>query len=112
MRITIGMCLAVFFLQINTFAQGLNNLWMHGYSNWGGIPYGGTNINLYTGDTNIYYHYRNLSLNVTHANIEDTNGNLLFYTNGIHIYNWLDTAMENGKYINPGFNVTQWLNYG
>nr|MBK9651767.1 T9SS type A sorting domain-containing protein [Bacteroidota bacterium] len=91
-------------------AQGINNMWMHGYSHL--IPNGGTNINLLNGDTSISYNYRNLPFNATHANIADTNGNLLFYTNGIHIYNWLDTAMENGTYINPGFNVTQWLNYG
>nr|MBK9651765.1 hypothetical protein [Bacteroidota bacterium] len=92
-------------------AQGLNNLWMHGYSDWGGIPYGGTNINLYSGDTNIYYHSRSLPLNFAHSNITDSSGNLLFYTNGISIFSWNDSLMQNGYNISL-FSNPQWLQYG
>ena len=37
------------------------------------------------------------------ANISDKNGEMLFFTNGINIYNKDETLMTNGNYINPGF---------
>jgi len=48
--------------------------------------------------------YQNITLDIIGANTSmcDSFGNLLFYTNGIHIYNKNHKIMDNGNSINPG----------
>lgn len=45
---------------------------------------------------------RNIPMNGTRASISDSSGNLLFYTNGLKIYNGQYQLMENGDSLNPG----------
>lgn len=97
-------------------AQGLNNLWMGGFSSWAGPPYGGTNLDFITGSANIYYVNREIDFGRTAANITDSAGNLLFATNGYYIANAAGDTMVNGTGLNPcaytssfpdGLNVPQ-----
>ncbi len=81
--------------------QGLSNQWLMGYSNWAGLPFGNTNINFYTGNANIALNNIPMDFNNTHANISDTAGNLLFYTNGYYIADASNDTMMNGSGINP-----------
>ncbi len=39
----------------------------------------------------------------TTCSMSDSSGNLAFYTNGLHIFNRMDTIMQYGDTINPGF---------
>ncbi len=43
-----------------------------------------------------------LTMHRTNSSISDSNGNLLFYTNGLKIYNAQYQLMENGDSLNPG----------
>ena len=50
----------------------------------------------------IYTQNTNMNLQRTNASICDTSGNLLFYTNGLHIANMEFDTMLNGLGLNPG----------
>ncbi|MEN0004388.1 MAG: PKD domain-containing protein [Bacteroidota bacterium] len=43
----------------------------------------------------------------TNASISDDDGNLLFFTDGVNIYNAQFEVMENGEGLNPGLHSTQ-----
>jgi hypothetical protein len=49
---------------------------------------------------------------ITNASIGDANGNLLFYTNGISIYNAQHNKIQNGDTISPSLYTLTNLNYG
>lgn len=83
------------------YSQGLNNLWYQGYSSWAGLPYGGIEINFATGAPVINYVSRPMDLSRTHANISDSLGNMLFYTNGYYIADASNDTMLNGSSIGP-----------
>lgn len=50
----------------------------------------------------IYYEFRGMRFDFTNASISDSLGNLLFYTNGISVWNAEHEIMENGDSLNPG----------
>jgi hypothetical protein len=75
----------------------------------GGIP--GTNLHfgpepVFKTDTFI------VSSRGSCVNISDKNGEMLFFTNGINIYNKDESIMTNGNYINPGFINDSYANSG
>lgn len=84
-------------------AQGLNNLWMGGYGSQWGLPWGSTNIDFGSGSANIYYVDREMDFARTAANITDSNGNLLFSTNGYYIADAFGDTMQNGTGLNPSW---------
>ncbi|RZK99440.1 MAG: hypothetical protein EOO89_31120, partial [Pedobacter sp.] len=88
-------------------AQGLNNLWQLGYASYDGLPYGGTNIDFSTGTANVYYQNRAMEFGRTHANITDSNGQLLFYSNGYYIADRTGDTLQNGTGLNPS-TYTSW----
>ena len=88
-------------------SQGLNNWWYMGYQSWGGPPFGGIEINFATGTPVINYVSRPMDLSRTHANISDSLGNMLFYTNGYYIADASNDTMLNGSNISP----TSFVNY-
>ncbi len=100
-HIAFGLC------SINAQNQGLNNLWYQGYQSWGGPPLGGIEIDFISGIPIISYISRPMDLNRTHANISDTSGNMLFYTNGYYIADASNDTMQNGSNISP----TSFVNY-
>jgi hypothetical protein len=101
--------LLVSFLSLagHSSGQGLNNLWMGGYSSDAGPPYGGTNIDFISGSVDIYYVDREMEYGRTSANITDQSGNLLFTTNGYYIANASGDTMVNGTGLNPSFYTAQ-----
>lgn len=82
--------------------QGISNNWLMGYSSNAGVPFGQTRIDFNTGTPIINYDSIEMDFNHTHANISDTLGNMLFYTNGYYIADATDDTMQNGTEINPG----------
>lgn len=93
------------------FSQGISNMWLSGYRS-GFSGFGGSNINFYSGFADTNYVYRQMNINDCHANISDSLGNLLFYTNGIYIANSNNDTMLNGSGLNPGPYTTQHLTDG
>ncbi|QQR87181.1 MAG: T9SS type A sorting domain-containing protein [Flavobacteriales bacterium] len=91
------------------FGQGLDNLWLGGYDNWfGAAPWGGSSINFTTGTPVIYQDPRSIDLLHTAANISDSNGELLFFTNGVVIGKADGDTMQNGAGLNPSDYTDNW----
>lgn len=82
--------------------SGLSNNWLMGYQSLAGPPGGQTRINFFNGTPVITYDSIDMDFNHTHANISDTAGNMLFYTNGHDIADATDQIMQNGFGLNPG----------
>ena len=51
-------------------------------------------------------------LRATNASVCDTAGNLLFYTNGIAVFDKSHEIMENGDTLNPGYHYSEHHDYG
>ena len=77
-----------------------------GAQSWGGIPYGGVNMDFTGGNLNISYATRAMNFNCTNGEICDANGNLLFCSNGIYVANAQNDTMINGGGLNPSFFTT------
>ncbi len=94
------------------FSQGVDNLWLTGYDCGSGSICGVTATNFSSGypDTS----HVNISMNFLdcNANISDSLGNLLFYTNGIYIANSNNDTMVNGSGLSPSSYTTQHINVG
>lgn len=91
----------------HTKSQGLNNLWLVGYGYPYNQPFGGTNLDFTNGFPDTSHVSRPMSFATTNANISDSNGNLLFYTNGVEIADRTNTIMQNGSGLNPSPYTTQ-----
>ena len=94
-------------ISLNAPGQGINNIWLMGYSSSAGLPFGNTRIDFSSGVPNITYDSINMNFSITHANISDSAGNLLFYTNGYYIADANDDTMQNGAGINPSVYTSQ-----
>lgn len=85
------------------FGQGVINNYPFGHDNWPkallNFP---NNVPSVSVDTNI-----TLRMRYTHANISDSNGILLFYTNGIKVMDGNHYTMPNGAGLNPCQYTTQ-----
>lgn len=82
--------------------QGISNYWLMGYASWGGLPYGQTKFDFNTGILVSSFDSIEMDFKHTHANISDSMGNLLFYTNGNYIANTINDTMQNGAGLTPG----------
>ena len=89
------------------YSQGISNLWLTGYSSGIYPNYGGSNINFITGFPDTAKVNRSISFSDCNANISDSLGNLLFYTNGVVIGNAQNDTMVNGDSLNPGTYTSQ-----
>lgn len=88
--------------------QGRNNLYLYGYvSTLHGSVQFSAGTPIVERDT-----IRTINMNRTNANITDSNGNLLFYTNGVVIANANQDTMLNGSGLNPCAYTTNWSNEG
>ncbi len=99
-------------MPLGSFSQGISNLWLSGYSSVIYPGSGGTNINFINGFPDTSTIDRPMSFLDCNANISDSLGNLLFYTNGIYIANAANDTMVNGDSLNPStytFNATYGL---
>ena len=93
--------------------QGVTNHWLMGYGCDSVTPrFGGGQINFLNNYPDTSFHCRTMNFSDCNANISDSSGNLLFYTNGIYIANALDDTMLNGDNINPGTYTSQQSFFG
>ncbi|NNC85228.1 MAG: T9SS type A sorting domain-containing protein [Bacteroidia bacterium] len=83
------------------FSQGLNNLWYVGYGDTSTAPWGNGKIDFFTGSATVTNFPIEMEFDQAHANISDSAGNMLFYTNGYYIANANNDTMVNGTGINP-----------
>ena len=92
--------LILLFMYCNSsvFSQGRNNLFMFGYNQNGNTP---SDMNFQSGVPIVSSAVRPMNLNLSFANITDSLGNLLFYTNGIYIADASNNKMMNGGGLNP-----------
>ncbi|CAN5355575.1 hypothetical protein BH11BAC1_BH11BAC1_23100 [soil metagenome] len=84
-----------------------DNLWMlceYGYDNAG--------IDFNSGTADTLSVYRQMGFFITNASICDTNGQLLFYTNGNLICNRFHNYMPNTGGFNPGYHNSHTIPYG
>ncbi len=96
----------------NGNSQGISNLWLSGYDSGNNPYWGGSDINFISGFPDTISVNRPMSFLDCNANISDSLGNLLFYTNGIYIANAANDTMMNGDSLNPStytFNATYGL---
>ena len=90
----------------------MDNLWMGGKESFSPIPFGGSTIDFQNGVANIFYDNRPIDIYHTSANISDSLGNLLFYTNGVVIGNNQGDTMVNGTGLNPSEYTNDWYPEG
>jgi hypothetical protein len=104
---------AIFFLLMVTPlalpAQNHDFIWVYGYQNNPDTnsKVGGAVIDFKQRPPLHYKQTRELNFDLFCASCADSMGNMLFYSNGIRIYNYLNQLIENGDTINPG---TIWQN--
>ncbi|MFZ1516591.1 MAG: hypothetical protein WAT21_14375, partial [Saprospiraceae bacterium] len=107
MRIRISLLYLNIFILIheNVSGQKYDNIWMMGccYTPISRLN-GGINLRFdLGGDPDTFFLSREIDFIETSISVSDPiSGNLLFYSNGCHIYNKNDQIMELGKDINPG----------
>lgn len=105
-------------LSFSTTAQKHSNIWITGYNGQNPHPLlSGTFYDFSNSPLELYRQEIDLNFWRTNASICDTEGNLLFYTNGGYIFNANHELMENGDslsageyanvYADVGFPVTQ-----
>ena len=95
------LCLLLFTHCTLVKGQGLNNLWYVGYSDPAFPPAGNSKIDFYTGSATVTNFPIEMEFFKTNANISDSLGNILFYTNGYYIADANHDTMVNGTGINP-----------
>lgn len=111
--LTSRIALTVLFLVMNTnsaLSQSRRDVWRMGY--WqSGPPF---IINFYGGTMQIDSLPSNniMSMYIQDAGICDTNGNILFYSNGIYISNSLHDTLLNGGELAPGPATAMWRGFG
>lgn len=89
-----------------------DNIWVLGYLENDSVGgYGGTMLNFSLGSPHVAYFPLGLDAasNGT-AQICDSTGNFLFFSNGCEISNYAGQIIENGDQINPGYLHDQWCN--
>jgi len=87
-------------------AQNHDHIWPFGDGNGPfnplSSPYGGAYIDFNQSPTIGVKDNRVLNFGLAGSACSDSSGNLLFYTNGLAIHNYLDQLVENGDTLNPG----------
>jgi hypothetical protein len=98
---------------LTLFAQKHDYIWIMGDDNQLlDSTYGGSLINFNFNPVKSAYNYRKQNMYTTNSSICDTDGNLLFFTNGCEITGADDETLDNGENINPGNAHILWcINY-
>lgn len=87
-----------------SFAQKHDYYWVMGYGSFFvGSSSGGTDIDFNVDPPDTSYVFRSMDIARNSASISDTEGNLLFYTNGCYIAGADNLPLANGEGLNPGF---------
>lgn len=114
-RIAISSLIGSFFV-LASFGQKHDYIWLSGYAN-GAIGYD-TGWGFYFGTSVLDFNTTprsvtfdsSYTMNFDRANVSlsDTDGNLLFYTNGIYVANSLNEKIENSDSLNAGWFQYNW----
>ncbi|MBK8413863.1 MAG: hypothetical protein IPL22_04680 [Bacteroidetes bacterium] len=85
----------------------IQNTWMTGHisglhSSKGGIDFSG-------GSADTFSIFRDMGFFSINTMINDTLGNLIFYSNGIYIANANHDTLLNSTNYNPGYGSTTWI---
>lgn len=83
-----------------------------GYGSWAGPPFGGIRMDFSGGMLSSIYESRTMNFMETNGEICNSNGDLLFYSNGIYIANAENDTMVNGGGINSAPYTTQKDSFG
>ena len=99
-------------LVFNCLAQGEGSRFLFGYG--GNFPPNGSANILITPNSLTYdtSYFTNINFSATAANISDSAGNLLFYTNGVTVYNKNHQIMQNGDSLSWTPDIAGFLTYG
>lgn len=103
--------IAFFFISLSSFSQGQDKLWLMGYDCCQPL-FRGINFNFSSGNLIVDTVQRLMNMNCTNGEICDSNGNLLFYSNGIYIANAMGDTMLNGSGLNPADFTIAHTEYG
>jgi hypothetical protein len=88
-------------------------VWLLGYASSAQVPgFGGTRIDFNVSPPTLAYEYRDMNFEAAATSICDAQGNLLFYSNGIYVANYLHEPMENGMGLNPDPYTDEWADNG
>ncbi|MBI1224832.1 MAG: T9SS type A sorting domain-containing protein [Bacteroidetes bacterium] len=112
MRNCILLIVSVLAFSIATFGQSpeakRDRIWLFGYGYTDSLPQlGWATLDFGNENVEVVNDLRFISLFEDNASICDTNGNLLFYTNGIKIANSENQLMLNGNGLNPGIYTAE-----
>jgi hypothetical protein len=92
-----------------SLSQTIDNWWLLGYDYFSGLPWGGTDLSFVGNNAPIITHNPTRTLQFDNAGvaINDTVGNLLFYTNGFTVCNRFNQIMPNGDTLSPSAYTAQ-----
>ena len=94
-------------------AQKHDHVWLFGIGNNPmGELYCGTTMDFNFDPPDIFYEYSPVLIDYANAGVCDTAGNLLFYTNGIGVYDRLHGLMPGSDTLNPGYISDQFYYIG
>lgn len=116
MKATAQLVLLVMLITNNAQAQypsdhKRDSHWLFGYGTFG-TTFGGSDLNFNSAPPIISYITQEISTDFSSASICDTNGNLLFYTNGMYVADANHEIMPNGDSLNPGDLFNYFAGYG
>ncbi len=95
------------FITSQSFAQRIDAVWPLGYNCCIYPNFGAMNLDFRSGNLIINMVQRHQDIDVTCSSVCDSNGNLLFTSNGAYIANSLDDTMQNGSDMNPSYYTSQ-----
>ena len=102
---------SVLLISSTCLGQGISNLWPMGYSCCS-TNYGGMDIDFGSGAASFVLKQRYMNFYETVGAISNSNGNLLFTSNGIYVANALDDTMQNGLGLNPSAYTSSMVIHG
>ena len=95
------------------FGQKEDYNWLVGYDSWAGYDtasqhwFGITHFDFNQQQVSITRDSLGMNFNRSNSSISDTNGNLIFFCNGVTVRNWADQIMQNGDTLGAGYFLEQ-----